>query len=261
MTHSPGMYKRLAPNLSMHTLLSQQIGHLLRARVLQELEILADQAQTQPQSSKDAPVLRRLTRTEFKAIKATGVIPYHNGVAVLIVPPLNRNSVTKQRPEPHSGLSPPDDREPTESTRHRDLPPLSALHPVEGVSPGFPDNLPNLLPESQIPLYNGVALFPSRSQRAALYSRLNHLLLVERRARYRPSPNRPNDREEEGKNAVKIQGDEKASHAFLLCSDATTASRGDVAALAIALWRIRMWEGFGWWEGVNQGWMGRQLQT
>ena len=53
--------------------------------------------------------------------------------------------------------------------------------------------------------------------------------------------------------AKRSLGDQKASHAFLLCSDAETCRRADAAATAIALWRVRMWEGSGWEEGTQDG--------
>jgi len=57
----------------------------------------------------------------------------------------------------------------------------------------------------------------------------------------------------------RARGDEKASHPFLLCSDASTVLRGDAVGAAIALWRVRMWEGEGWEEGTDEegGWLWR----
>jgi len=55
----------------------------------------------------------------------------------------------------------------------------------------------------------------------------------------------------------RAHGDQKASHAFLLSSDADTLMRVDTVPLAIALWRIRIWEGAGW-EGSDataNGWI------
>lgn len=254
-----GFYKRLAPNLSMHSLLARQIGHLLRVRVLQELELLADRLQHQPQGSEDAPLIRRLTRAEWKSIKATGIAPYENAVAVVVVPPLNRDPITKMRPEPSIDADTGDeDTTASQTTKYRPLPPLSTLHPTAESSLAE-DIFPGHLPSSRIPLYNGLTLFPSRSQREALHSRLTRLLLVERRARYRKhgplleTSERSSDIEPRDK---RTRGGQKASHAFLLCSDEKTVKRGDVAATAIALWRVRMWEGAGWEEygGGNNGW-------
>lgn len=238
-----GYYKRLAPNLNVHGLLGDQIGHLLRVRVLQELELLADRLQTRPPPLQgDSTLIRKLTREEWKSIKTTGIIPFSNAVAVIVVPPLNRNPTTKVRPPPTMEL--PGQEEPTPSQRPPPL--LSTLHRVAQADHDLCDSDYHL-PISTTPLYNGITLFPQKSQRAALHQRLTRLLMVERRARY--SSNTPQ---------LKTVGDkkEKASHAFLLCSDEKTAMRADTAALAIALWRVRMWEGAGWekFGGGERGW-------
>jgi len=246
----------------VHSLLDRQIGHLLRVRVLQELELLADRLQSHPQGSADATLIRRLTRAEWKSIKTTGIIPYESAVAVVVVPPLNRNPVTKRRPEPSVDTGASDNDSTVEQTPLRLLPPLSTMHPT--TEPSLHEDIfPDHPPSSKVPLYNGVSLFPSRSQRAALHSRLTRLLLVERRARYREH-DRPESSETLLQNTEPgdkwARGDQKASHAFLLCSDEKTAKRGDMAAVAIALWRVRMWEGAGWEEygGGNNGWELRQ---
>jgi len=48
------------------------------------------------------------------------------------------------------------------------------------------------------------------------------------------------------------QGDDKASHAYVLFSDTRNVKRADPAAAAAALWRVRMWEGAGWED--KKGW-------
>lgn len=236
-----GYYKRLAPNLNIHGLLGDQIGHLLRLRVLQELELLADRLQTRPPLSKgNSTLIRKLTREEWKSIKTTKIIPFLNAIAVIVAPPLNRNPITKARPSPTMDLLGQEESTPG---RHPP-PPLSILRPVAQADHSLCD-LDYFLPVSTIPLYNGLTLFPKKSQRAALHQRLTRLLMVERRARYTS-------------NTLQLKADkkEKASHAFLLCSDERTAMRADMAALAIALWRVRMWEGAGWEEfgGGERGW-------
>jgi len=211
---------------------------------------MADRLQTRPQNSKESPVLRRLTRAEFNAIKATGVVPYKNAVAILIVPPLNRNPKTKMRPEPSMV---PTNEEPDDKPPLRPAPPLSTLHPSDGTNSDDCDN-PS---RAQVPLYHGITLFPNRSQRAALYASLSHLLFVERRARYRKHGQLHATSPPDISTDRRSRGDQKCSHAFLLCSDAGTSLRTDAAAVAIALWRVRMWEGGGWEEGGEDaaGWL------
>ena len=233
---SGGIFKRISSHLHVPSRLEEQIGHLLRVRVLQELEFLADQLQARPLGAKNHPVLRRLTRREFQTIRATGVIGDDSAVAVIIVPPLNRDPATRQRPLPSSSPAligveiPPK----FATSSRRSVLPVSTLHPTSPVSADFAD-MPRL-PHPQVPLYNGVSLFPSRSQRAALHECLLRLLSIEQRARChdaRRSPASSND---------SVDNDRKASHAFLLRSDSGTVLRADAAATAIALWRLRMWE-------------------
>ena len=241
----------------MHSLLSSHIGHLLRVRVLQELELLADRLQTRPQGSEDTTLIRRLTRAEWKSIKSTGIIPYGNAAAVVVVPPINQNPTTKMRPQAAvDTAATKEDASTDRPAPPHPLPPLSTLHPV--AEPSDHGDLPDYLPSSKVPLYNGLSLFPSRSQRTTLHSRLTRLLSVERGARYREH-GRPESSETPQSTELRdkwARGDQKGSHAFLLCSDGKTAMRADMAPTAIALWRVRMWEGAGWEEygGGRSGW-------
>lgn len=265
MVHK-GNYRRLSTNLTMNSNITEQVGHMLRFRVLQELELLADRLQCRPQNSDRHVVIRKLSRAEFREIRNTGIIPFENGVALLIVPPLNKDSVTKKRPE--SSYSPLPIQEEQTKPPIRAALPVSVLYPTQegdhSLSHTQVDDIIGL-PKAQIPLYNGVSLFPSRTQRAALYDGLNRLLLIERRARWRE--NGPlqkdgvcpeEDQQQEPENSSKrARGDQRASHAYLICSDAGTMLRADSAALAIALWRLRMWEGLGSMHGTGErdpGW-------
>ncbi|KAF8076233.1 hypothetical protein FPV67DRAFT_1776787 [Lyophyllum atratum] len=222
--------KRLASKgISIHPFLASQIAHLLRLRVLQELELLADQMQflldrgIQPKFK--SRLIRRLSRDEWAAFHTEGTIPYPNAIAVLVVPPLQKDPITKRRPEPSMSAAPPKPEDTAAAPKM--VLPLCTLHPVAPAEwdPALGDEV---LPEEQIPLYNGVALFPARSQRAALHALLTRLLGIERLSRHSPD-----------------EGGGPASHAFLLCSDGESILRGDAAAVAIALWRVRMFEDAG----------------
>jgi hypothetical protein len=124
-----------------------------------------------------------------------------------------------------------------------------------------------------VPLYNGISLFPSRSQRATFHTLLSRLLKIEQQARWRGKSDLPGTATKDaerakavedghsGKNVTagnspskKAKGDDKdkASHAFLLRSDQGTVCRADSVPLAIALWRLRMWESQG--EGESSAW-------
>ncbi|KAH9899733.1 hypothetical protein C8Q73DRAFT_787585 [Cubamyces lactineus] len=240
----------------MHPLVTQQIGHLLRVRVLQELQLLARLLLRRRRSAKpdEPPLLRRLSRAEWNEIKATGVIPHKGAVAVLVVPPPNRDPVTKSRPTPSASPSPTPD-----ALASKELPstlPLSVLHPTaEEERPPSEGELPDAVPPSRVPLYNGATLFPSPTQRAALHAALGQVLRAEATIRLmtRSRPVLSPQESAEG-GPVRAKGDQKASHAILVCSDEKTLLRGDTAPLAVALWRIRMWEG-GLDDSVLAEWM------
>ena len=246
------MYKRISHNLRMPSRLAEQIHHLLRVRVLQELEYLADQLQTRPLGAKNHPVLRRLTRQEFLTMRTTGIIPDDSAVAVLIVPPLNRDPVTKMRPQPSSSSALVDVEISQQhvTTPKRPALPISTLHPTSPTSTDFA-GMPTV-PHAQVPLYNGVSLFPSRIQRAALHERLLRLLSIERRSRRHDTRQNLSSQKHSAQTNTDDDGG-KASHAFLLRSDSETALRADAAPTAMALWRLRMWEGSGSKEYAPKG--------
>ncbi|CAL1701457.1 unnamed protein product [Somion occarium] len=246
----------------VHKCFLDQVTHLLRLRILQEIEWLAEMVRMRPRGAAEKPLLRRLTRAEWNDVRNTGVIPYEGAVAILVVPPVNKNPITKKRPEPDASPLPPDVEETVRPDKVlKPLPPLSVLHPVSHQEPddGTDLSLHVTLPNPRVPLYNGLALFPSRGMRAALHKQLNSLLFAERRARWRQlqktsasNVNKSDENSGETDIAEPLSSDypsdRKASHAYLLCSDAATMLRADAVPLAIALWRLRMWEGAGWKE-------------
>lgn len=248
--------RKFSQNLIVQPLLSARIGYQLRLRVLQELELLTKRLAAGPLDDPAATVLRRLTRSEWNVVRQTNSIPHKDAVALMVVPPVNQNPETKEKLQPSAQMDIADvvqiDTDSSETSPRR-LPPLSILHPVTDNNLG-----PSLLPNAQAPLYHGLSLFPARPQRAALHKALCKLLEVERRARSRALLVSGFS---ENEKSPRARGDAKGSHAFLLCSNQHTAKRADVVPLAIALWRLRMWEGqaYGstvetsYWE-VDAGW-------
>jgi hypothetical protein len=236
--------------------LPDYVSHLLRLRILQELELLIGQLQARPQGAEEAPLLRRLTRKEFSAVRAGEPLQDEDAVAVLVVPPLNRDPITKTRPVPNMSPlpEPPSDSDGQQQqqqqrpTAHNGDPiPLSVMCSV--VSQTDHRDLPDVITPVKVPLYNGVALFPSKGQRAALHERLCKLLMIERRARQRQ---RDTISTESGDiQPVTRRLNDEASPAFLLRSSAETVLRADTVPLAIALWRLRMWEGDSWERGES----------
>ncbi|KAI1796246.1 hypothetical protein LXA43DRAFT_659735 [Ganoderma leucocontextum] len=239
-----GAYRRFTPEsssqMTMHPLVIDQVSHSLRVRVLHELHLLARQLR-RVQQPMVPPVVRRLTRAEWSEIKSTGVVPFKNAVAVLVVPPPNRDPETKQRPVPNYSSIP------VEGDRYDSTPlVLSEMHPTAPQEDWELVDEQRVLPPKRIPVYNGVPLFPSRTQRAALCAALAEVLRAEGMARLRHGSQcaegtveHSTTTEEGGQRA---KGDQKASHAILVCSDEQTLFRGDTVPLAIALWRIRIWE-------------------
>lgn len=262
-----------APNVIVHTRLAQQIGHLLRVRVVQELVLLSERLRHRPQFAAAHPVLRKLTRAEFQKAKETGVAEWEGAVALIVVPPLMKDLKTGKRVEASMTPAPPQE-EGEVVVKRPPFPPFVMLDVGEKSEDRGTDEEADLLPSPKIPLYNGVSLFPSRPQRAALHEALNKVLSSEVHARQVeglinksrsksgagavPSVTEPPQAvaDDPRKQPVskRAKGDAKASHAYLLFSDKHTVLRTDTVPLAIALWRVRMWEGGGWDNPYAQHW-------
>jgi len=234
-----GSFKRISPHVTYSPRLPDYIAHLLRLRVLQDFELLAERLEYRVKNLKQPKVLssvilRRLTRAEWGLMRSSGFIPYQNALAVLIVPPVNKDIVTRSRPEGSMSVAPTEvDNRTKPATR-----PLSVLMPAsQKVENGL---VSQLVSSPVVPLYHGATAFPNRSQRSALYSVLVRILVSERLMKKRLRGASASSPSNEGVESS------KASHAFLLCSDENTGMRGDVAGVARALWRLRMFEGEGW---------------
>ena len=234
-----GSFKRISPHVTYSPRLPDYIAHLLRLRVLQEFELLAERLEYKVKTLKhpkaySTVILRRLSRAEWGLMRSSGLIPYQNALAVLILPPVNKDVVTGTRPEGSMSVAliEVDDQKKLAAR------PLSVLMPASQSI--YNELAPQAISSSVVPLYNGATAFPDRSQRSALYSILVRILVSERLMKKRlrgigASPTKNEDVESS-----------KASHAFLLCSAEDTGKRGDVAGVARALWRLRMFEGEGW---------------
>ena len=212
-----------------HPRLKDQIGHLLRLRILQELEILA--RRTIPKVKEPhTPVIRRLTRAEWKAFQKEGAILNPGAVALLVVPPVRKSLLNGGAPD----TSPNPTQEIRASTiSTKPAPPLAVLYPASSRDTiqmsGFATR--------RIPLYNSISLFPSPTQRAALHQRLCAILKEDTVTRWNQT-----DRPKPKNKSQPTRDETKSSHAFLIYSDGSTFKRADTVPLAIALWRLRMWE-------------------
>jgi len=228
--------------------LPDYVSHLLRLRILQELELLAERLQARPQGAEESPLLRRLTWKEFSAVRAGKPLEDPDAVAVLVVPPPSRDPITKARPVPNTSPLPPtlSSMEVRPMTPNGDPLPLSTM--CYAVLPKDYEGSPDVITPMKVPLYNGAALFPSKPQRAALHDRLCKVLMVERRARWRQHGPVSTSESGDGRPATR-RTNEVPSPAFLLRSGPGTVLRADAVPLAIALWRLRMWEGDSWERG------------
>jgi len=237
---------RKIQNGVVHSLLDEQIAHLLRLRVLQELKILA----TQLRHSSDrftTPVVRRLRRSEWKELQNTGTLHDEHALAIVVVPPLNKDPILKQQVQPSMSASPPTEAGQAKETPKRPSHPQSELAAIGNTQFTFPDV--DTLPSHRIPIYHGPPLFPVRSQRATLYSLLGYLAAAETAARRKARAPAP------GPSLEGSNPELKASHAFVICADPDSAQRADIAPLAVALWRLRMYEGQDWQS--SSGWVKR----
>ncbi|KAF7301401.1 hypothetical protein MIND_00705300 [Mycena indigotica] len=214
--------------------LPEQISHHLRLRVLQEVVLLIKSLREC--SGSPLPILRRLRRSEWVQLKETGILPFPGALAVVVLPPVNRDPETKQRQNSEAAMSASPLEELPRADPKREPLPLSVLYPTSAPVPlgewptFFPSTSPaNTMPPplavEQVPLFNSVALFPGRTHRAKLYELFTEILGLQGKSR-------------SSAKMTTNKGDNKASHAFLLCS----SDEVDVGALGIALWRIRMWE-------------------
>lgn len=219
--------------------LGDQVLHLLRLRVLQELERLAVHMQytiIRDDVEDSGPIIRRLTADEFSAIENSGTIPYQNALAIVVVPPLEKDPVTGEFPR--ASMSPMPFSEGTDSSPPLGitLPPLSVLLPASADARSCSEgpHVRGLLPKLAVPLYNALPAFPFAPQRAALQDLLARATVVEQKRDRRQQNPKPNG---------VISTESNLSHAYLLSSHQGTVKSGDAAAVAIALWRLRMFEG------------------
>ncbi|EIW82426.1 hypothetical protein CONPUDRAFT_55254 [Coniophora puteana RWD-64-598 SS2] len=246
--------RRFAPNPKVHGSLKIQIGHLLRLRVLQEIKVLANTLRSNRQATLSGPVLRRLTRSEWEQVKATGSVPFKNAIAIIVAPPPNRDPKTKLRPQPWWQPTLPDSQlailqDSASQPSLPSLPPVSELLAHVNNSSGSLDEIPNVVPNSRVPLYNATSLCPLPGHRAALHEGLSDILNTERHNR------RFVDLSETLETTTSlVTGPQKSSHAFLLRSDEDTLTRADPVPLAIALWRVRLWEGEAENQSYEDGW-------
>ena len=254
-----GQHKRIHSKAEVHALLFAQIDHLLRVRILQELELLAERVQNKQKGASEAPVIRRLTRGEWITLKTDGILPLDlSAMAIFVVPAVQKSllqsssAATDQSQTSNEAAEKPSLDSSSSSLPPRQVLPIASLRPLPDTRPQDSETSPAksslsasdlFLSPHLIPIYNGISLFPDAGQRVTLHARLQDILRCERHSRWSQGSSQSNSLEHNDKRG---EGREKSSDAYLVRSDALTLLRADTVPLGIACWRLRMWEGEGW---------------
>ncbi|KAH8830689.1 hypothetical protein DL96DRAFT_1593967, partial [Flagelloscypha sp. PMI_526] len=213
--YESGKYKVRARH--MHALVADQIAHLLRLRVLQELELLVEamtQLKAEGRVLPASPVVKYLTTRDWDEILASGQLS-QSAIAVLHLPPVNHDHsldhwATDPRPPPFLVAS--------AAVNASEL-----LHTVSvSPEPWLKDSLlASSIPLKQIPVYDGKVLFPDPAQREKLRLRLVQMC-----------------------SASDLEASLRdISNMFVLhSSPANVIGKIDIAAVGIALQRVCMFE-------------------
>lgn len=232
-----GKLKRVDALARCHPLTLEQITHQLRLRIIQETLLLAEQLDAARLSHRSPPIIRRISRHDWLAAK-NGRLDDPGALAVLVVP---RPRIKKDELEDVKGSW----RAPTFA---------SLPHKVENAAPSIAPLCQDLVTSDGTfaPLYHGTALFPEASDRMRLRLALNYILELE----FRKRGGYPNGarlvHQHDQSSALS-----KASDAYVLSGPVPTDQGVDTAPLVIALWRLRLWEGYGWntrpWDTGSDG--------
>lgn len=208
-------YARIPSNLT------EQISHLLRVRILQELELLLAQLRARPKADILAnPPIRRLSHLEWTKVQENRQIPWQDAIAVINVPPIPNPTEPSMSPFPL-----PFDPEMEANASQ----PVATFYPVSRIS-ALPTNFQyrDVLPSARVPLYNVLGLFPHIAQRTAF-----HQFLSQAQSSLETARSRKTDDEEASSSP---------SDAYLLTSNSQTIKLVDMPALAIAMWRVYLYE-------------------
>ena len=219
-------------------------------RALQELELLVEAySQFRKFSSpqlEPAPLVSRLTRVEWLKFRRKGVIPLMDpSVILIIILPRVPKGPDSGGSEPSEAAPTPDVSDTASNPLHR---PVAALHPLSlHAQTNLEHNLPPETPQHLVPVYNGATLFPSRDLRLAFRILLQRQFSMEQSIQksQRDSGTEPTVPEQSTKGSLKPKP--KYSDAYVLRSPSVNSRAvPDVTPLAIACWRVRMWEGEAW---------------
>lgn len=235
--HCSGGHRRIHRSAEAHALLAQQVEDQLQERILQELELLLDKLKALPKLVRHRPsteIVRVLADSEYEQLRNGQVaLDGKDNLAIIALPePLDATSPATQIQEntPFAGLA--SSGAPAQSSK-LPRPDLSQL-----------DNN-NLLPSHMVPIYQVDRLCPS-SDNARQSSLLTSL---EKLARLQSTPQNPHPATQQDADSphAPIRIASSSGHAYLIRNPHQLVSCGvDAAPLAIALWRMRLWNGEGW---------------
>ncbi len=194
-------------------------------------------------SLESTPLVSRLTRVEWLKFRRKGVIPLMDpSVIFIIILPRVPKSPDSDGTE-SSDTTPDQNASDSTSIPHR---PVASLHPLFTDAESNPrHNPPHEASRYLVPVYNGISLFPSRDQRLAF-----RILLQRQFSMGQSIQRRQGDHEQSRSSKPKL----KYSDAYVLRSSSVNSRAvPDVTSLAMACWRIRMWEGEAWEQHDQAG--------
>ncbi|CAE6487342.1 unnamed protein product [Rhizoctonia solani] len=206
-----GRHRGLFPGAEVHNLLEEQITSGLQARCVEEAELLATSLRTTARYRPGEPVaftVRRLTEAEYETTQRLSRIYDPKVVAVIVAPKVEEGQESKME-TPHKS---------------------QLLFRGAGAALGS-ESAP---PVPRIPIYWISSLFFDSSHKAALRKALDSALDSERTAVRTARTSQPT-----AGDLYNVPHEPKSRDAYALCA----SRRVDAVPLAIALWRLRLWEG------------------
>ncbi|CAE6429364.1 hypothetical protein ACGC1H_000920 [Rhizoctonia solani] len=206
-----GRHRGVFPGAEVHDLLEQQIDSGLQARCVEEAELLATSLRTTARYRPGEPVaftVRRLTEAEYEIIHRQSRIHDPKVMAVIVAPKVEEGQKSKVESPCKSQLL------------------FRGAETTSGSE--------SALPAPRIPIYWISSLFSDSSRKAGLRKALDSALDSERTAARtaRKSQSTTGD-------LYNIPYEPKSRDAYAICA----SRRVDAVPLAIAFWRLRLWEG------------------
>lgn len=210
-----GRHRGLFPGAEVHDLLEEQITSGLQSRCVEEAELLANSLRTTARYQPGEPVaftVRRLTESEYETIQKLSGVHDPKVMAVVVAPKVEEGQAIEMETSYKSQL----------------------LFRGNGATLDS-ESAP---PVARIPVYWIPCLFSDSARKAALRKALDAALDSERTA-----VRTARQTQSTARDLYTVPYEPKSRDAYALCS----SRRVDAVPLAIALWRLRLW------EGVNDG--------